>query len=763
MPEATFLHIQTRENASPRVVELAGSTVRIGRGPECDVQIADPSLADVQCQLVRRGASWQVQPFGPSGRISIEGTPVEKPRALSLGMTVRVGNARLTLRGGVALDASLQAFEVPLPAEAEVLLSTNVPPAEPASWLGGSRDGGPDRGKTASPADEVDTEADRLRRWQTRLTARERSLRHRAKELRWEARWRAVGDDLRTRKAPPAQQPPPDATPPARRPRPAPQPLDADTDAGPAFASVVPFPRSSELVDLLPDPEPAGAPLIERFELEPASPDAALEPEPPVEARLDDRAGRPLIVATFELGEEPQVDIEERSGPVETIAPAAESKPAHRAALNPAAPNESEESGDRPPLDGRLPSIRDILSATPARPAPGVPRPRAGRTSSRPTPTLGGPPETWSLPGWLAAPLVVGLVLVLGLAALRLAWIWSSERAAFAGVANLVLAPGPLPPTLPEPPETREPSWWASDSRHLLMSAFLGSSGPPGVAPAADASTLLEAARQVSPLDPAVRLAHLAIGDGSAPLGVSRDALALHQHANRLQQLGKTEAAVAAYGEALAIALRSEAEDAAPEFLDDPRVLRFALPREGRLRDIVRDLLAACRSEPERWLPALPRSPLVALVAFRLLDANRDPAASRARQLVLAPDPPGEPDAVELAARGEAMALDGRLAEAAELYRDALTLGPAESIRRVLAFNLSELEARLGNHAAMVAAWDLARSEDLHDPINLRLAESRIRHTRGRDGALGLATPSRFDEGVRRATYQPGPGAVPRP
>ena len=45
MSETVSLHIQASDSGPIRVVELSGSTARIGRSPSCEVQIADPALA----------------------------------------------------------------------------------------------------------------------------------------------------------------------------------------------------------------------------------------------------------------------------------------------------------------------------------------------------------------------------------------------------------------------------------------------------------------------------------------------------------------------------------------------------------------------------------------------------------------------------------------------------------------------------------------------------------------------------------------------
>ena len=92
-PFCTFVRGET----TARVLDLSGPSVRVGRGPRCEVRLNESALADVQCLLRRRGQSWQVQPVGPPGRLSIEGRAVEHARPLPLGVPLLVGDTWLTI------------------------------------------------------------------------------------------------------------------------------------------------------------------------------------------------------------------------------------------------------------------------------------------------------------------------------------------------------------------------------------------------------------------------------------------------------------------------------------------------------------------------------------------------------------------------------------------------------------------------------------------------------------------------------------------
>ena len=272
----TYLHIQSRDASPTRVLEIPWGSVRIGRGEQCEVRLGEPSLADVQCMLRRRGEDWQLQPVGPPGRISIAGRAIEQTRPLPLGTAVRVGEHWLTLR----------------PADAPTLdvWGTVAPPDHP----------GPAAAPAAAAAVAADgpeeAEGDRLRRWQERLEHRERWLKTRLDERKWEARWKAAGAGLKARSA--AGSPP-------AHPRPAPQrphapaadrPVDASFAAtqAPPVARVVPRPRPTP-----PRIVPPPAPVVEVAPIE--APDLRADATPAVAIMNAD----PVIAESTSLLPEP--------------------------------------------------------------------------------------------------------------------------------------------------------------------------------------------------------------------------------------------------------------------------------------------------------------------------------------------------------------------------------------------------------------------------------------------------------------------------
>src|SRR4051794_6624737 len=115
MSETVSLHIQSSDSDPIRVVELVGSTARIGRSASCEVQIADPDLAQEQCILRRRGNGWLLVPVGPPGAVWVEGRAVERGQLLAPDAPFRVGDHWLTLHRSDAPVGSWGSFQPPIP------------------------------------------------------------------------------------------------------------------------------------------------------------------------------------------------------------------------------------------------------------------------------------------------------------------------------------------------------------------------------------------------------------------------------------------------------------------------------------------------------------------------------------------------------------------------------------------------------------------------------------------------------------------------
>jgi hypothetical protein len=184
MPETATLHIQARDSDPVRVVELPGASVRIGRAPFCEVLLPEPDLAEEECQLRRRGATWHLVPVAPTGAVTVDGRVVDRPRPLPYGVPLRVGQYSLTLRPSAATPPE---WGAPVAAASS---------ASAAAAAGSARPYRPHREAVAT---------------RVRPTLAER-------EKQWEARWKAAGERLVAR---PATPPPAPAAPVAEPPRPA--------------------------------------------------------------------------------------------------------------------------------------------------------------------------------------------------------------------------------------------------------------------------------------------------------------------------------------------------------------------------------------------------------------------------------------------------------------------------------------------------------------------------------------------------------------
>ncbi len=180
MPETACLHIQASETDPIRVVPLPGLSVRIGRAPFCEVRLTEPTVAEEEFQLRRRGASWHLVPVASPGSVTVDGRVVDRPRPIAYGVPLRVGNLSLTLR---PVGAS------PPEWTATASAASTVSKAIPAHAV-----------ESAVPRLPLRHERD-ARKHRSRPTVEER-------EKQWGARWKAAGERLRTSAATVAPPPP---------------------------------------------------------------------------------------------------------------------------------------------------------------------------------------------------------------------------------------------------------------------------------------------------------------------------------------------------------------------------------------------------------------------------------------------------------------------------------------------------------------------------------------------------------------------------
>ncbi len=175
MSAASYLHIRSGDDSPERVLPLQGTRAQIGRGSQCEIQLDDPTLAEVALVLRRRGSVWHAHAAEPGGLLSIDGVEALGQRRIAQGSALEIGNYRLTLRY----------VEVAEPAEPEEAESQ-------------------ESNESVEAATSLDHRTERLEQWQASLERRERWLLARKERLKWEKRWRDAGERHRNRPVPTA-------------------------------------------------------------------------------------------------------------------------------------------------------------------------------------------------------------------------------------------------------------------------------------------------------------------------------------------------------------------------------------------------------------------------------------------------------------------------------------------------------------------------------------------------------------------------------
>jgi tetratricopeptide (TPR) repeat protein len=362
-------------------------------------------------------------------------------------------------------------------------------------------------------------------------------------------------------------------------------------------------------------------------------------------------------------------------------------------------------------------------------------------TAPRPVPTLGQTPSAWAVPVGLVGLPVAVLLLMVGLAGVRLGWIWSQDAWEAGQLSDRLLrAEGPASAEEFEALGLRnEPNaaWWASTASHLFLWALMAHQWGPDAEPGEQARTFLGAARQAAPLQSSVRFAqaHARPGEGPAPrdaaaiLGLSRDVIALAWAGHALLEEGKTDAGLDAYRAALEMATRADpARAAPPTFLDDPQVRRYTLPHEDLIGRIVREMADRPEWTFAQWSAALPRFGVAPVAAYRVLRERGSPDAEKALDLLLSnvdtPPPPDVTPAVLLAAEAEALALRGQWSAAEQRYQSAIAQMPSDRIRRSWWMNLADIYLRLNDDAQKRAAWEAAKGPDPDEEITQRAIQA---------------------------------------
>ena len=764
MSGTTYLQIRGGEDETTRVVELPGAAIRVGRGSLCEVRLTDSALADVQCLLRRRGSTWHVQPIGPGGLISMGGRAVEHLCSLPPDETLSVGSYRLMIRREED-DGFRTPIDVSTASESRVGVVAEGPtrPVDPPS-----------------AREDMISEADRLRRWQARAELRERWQKARQEEKRWEARWKAAGDELRSRGPVPTRSAAGDSSERA--------PADRSSGSGDApqgrLASHHTSPRTAPAmlssgpadvieshvapdvhprVPTVPEPEHGGGERsneVDRLE-RPIGPTAARgsrsERASSEETGLTSSRGlripRRAISSrsSHQPGSSDSMETTPVSRPAHADAPREflEDEPrTHAASPSSGGPERNRTidggssavaTGAAPPREGTgFFEAATIMAAQGRRVVPqaeltAVPR---RRKTSHPIPTEPVEPNGWLLPMWVAVPACgMGAVVVAGVG-LILALIWTSDNLAAGLAARAALRSQDAKYHPLDPSANVETRWWRTTAEHLALWSAAIERSPEAEARRDEVREVLEAARRTSPLLPSVRYAaaesvagFAAPAEGSG-LGLSRDVVALTFTGRFLKRAGKTGPALKAYRAAIEMAAGAEpARLASPGFDDDPAFRRFRLPHEAIVGGVIRDMIEAADWRFADWLPALPSRATVRLTAARILREKGDADAERALALVLADDvQPQSPSflaAEELAAQAEALALTERRQEAADRYREAISSMDDDPTRRRWLLALAEILVSLGQPRERAEILEAAKSADPTDEVTRRALEAQ--------------------------------------
>ncbi len=774
MPDTTYLHIQGRESDPTRVVAMPGAAVRIGRGVQCEVRLSEPGLAEVQCLLRRRGDTWQIQPVGPSSLLTIEGQPVEHPRALPFGVPLQVGGHRLVIRPGEW--GSYQApFEVGerFNARRSVDPKLTPTPSEPT----------PRPEPVAPQSSSAQAEVERLKRWQARLEQRERWLKSRQEEKKWEARWKAAGEEIRSKSPtlgtglqaastrPPAARPTPtDSLRPLRPVTPTSRndvarPL-SERSTAPAGGSApkATSGQSTSLAVIPPDalivpvePRIIAIPIIESPPVVPSSfeevsadvgPETSLESLVfPIERYLPDadlasidglevESGFLLPIETLILAESERADPiwDNARGDVDATTSPAVSPPDDMVIAPEPPRREPVTVLPRPSTKEQadFPSAAAIFAAQGTRSIPELQTKRGKQR--RPIPTDPRGPAEWSSATWLALPPVAIVSLGLMTVGLFLGLSWSKDnmeagRAVRSALRSETESPASIDPAVR--PETR---WWTTTAGHLAFWAAAIERSPEASERASEVDEILSAANRASPLQPEIRLAlgrKSTLGTTTEPtqsLGLSRDVIALTHTARTLKKAGKSQAAIHAYRHAMEMATDSQpATLGTPVFDDDPHVRRFRLPHEALIQGVATDMLDAGGWDSSDWSSVVPASPLARFAVARVLREKGNVDASKLFDLAVDANLPGDPalHAENLAAKAEALAFMERKPEAAEGYRRAIDRATDETTRRRWQLGLAEILSTLGASKERAELLEAAKGTDPTEDVTRKAMDAQ--------------------------------------
>ena len=787
MPDNACLHLQRHPSDPIRVVELRGVVARIGRAVFCDVRLADPDIAEEACRLRLRGGSWHLIPVGTTRDVEIDGLPLTTQHPLAIDSSFRVGGFLITLRtrpapAPIEIESAFEtssAVEATLAAAASARASSRIrldrdetPSAAPI--------GARVRTESTASATATATATRLLERPRAAIRAHAPVAPRPDLPARPATPPRPAAPEIPRSSTTPSR---PEARP-SETTLDDPRHRDQHRRDLAARLRALAGLAAKKVDDRVPTTREPIAPAALKpaptrsrtpYRVEPHAPVALAtqptldepEPEPTILTAVEPAiVETPVALEVASVTEsaivETPVELEEtRAAVIEEVVHAEIAVPAESP---PEAPPRREEP---PAFDASSfddwPSARSILEARrglvepgPARRArPGgtrtadrdnanvavdVPAERrresAAKGASLPRPTVPHAPASRRVPAMIAVLWTACVLAALGLV-VGLTTIWALDARTSGVLMNAVASKTRLPRSVAsklDPPE-RDVPWWRTNAPSRLAWALYLDRDP---AEADEARAQLDAALRIAPLDPAARfnlVRRSATNAGAIPLvaslGLSRDVVTLTAAAGRLLAAGKREAARRAYREAIDIALTARPRTLpAPAYIEDAQIRRYALPLEDLVAIVVDDIARRSEWTYDDWSKIIPRRPIAQLVVARVLRSQSRPEADLALDAAVAPadpaiTPTSEPflDALDLAARGEALALKGRIRAAADLYRQAIDRVEIGRIRRVWSFNLADLALRLDDERGRNEALRAALSGDMRDEVTRRVAD----------------------------------------
>jgi pSer/pThr/pTyr-binding forkhead associated (FHA) protein len=92
-----FLCVENWDGAEKRHLLRDGQALRIGRSPECEVQLASPNVSRLHCGVRQDGRDVVVYDIGSRCGIVVNGERIANKSALWPGDVIRVGSRRIRL------------------------------------------------------------------------------------------------------------------------------------------------------------------------------------------------------------------------------------------------------------------------------------------------------------------------------------------------------------------------------------------------------------------------------------------------------------------------------------------------------------------------------------------------------------------------------------------------------------------------------------------------------------------------------------------